>query len=560
MASPEAIRLMVQALKTVPTKEGTAVAAHLDHYTVAGKTGTAQKVEHGKYVQRFYSSFIGFFPADNPELCIAVIMDDPKDKDKDGHYVGHFGGVIDGPIFHAIAERAANYKNLTPDVAPTPSGNPNLDRRHKRGAPINLWNRARYGIHRARDGRRVDQRLAHALRRPHLHRFTPSRTGRFVLRPGRRVSRRPHFLVQGASGLERRHVVAEQRSKLPPDFNACPAILVNNTRRALGSLAAAYRSEFNLPVVAVGGSNGKTTTKELIASVLRQKKATLWSEASFNNDVGVPLTLLRLERAHQAAVLEAGTNHPGELTPLLKMMSPRFGVVTNIGREHLEFFHDLVGVVREEGTVAECLPTDGVLFLNGDNPWSEILARRTRARVVQVGLERGNDCVARDVRVDENGTAFNVDCRYPGLSGEYRIKLLGRHQVTNAMLALAVGAEMGLKRAEIENGLLACAPAKMRLQMSNPGGIHVLDDSYNANADSMLAALQTLRELPCAGRRVAVLGDMAELGDCSRAAHFEVGRRAAASRLDKLFAIGKPRSAENRRRRALQGFPKRGGD
>jgi UDP-N-acetylmuramoyl-tripeptide--D-alanyl-D-alanine ligase len=333
--------------------------------------------------------------------------------------------------------------------------------------------------------------------------------------------------------------VVAQRGKLPPGFDACPAILVDHTRRALGRLAAAYRSGFDLPVVAVGGSNGKTTTKELIASVLRQKKATLWSEASFNNDIGVPLTLLRLERAHQAAVLEAGTNHPGELTPLLKMMSPRYGVVTNIGREHLEFFHDLVGVVREEGSIAECLPADGVLFLNGDNPWSEILARRTRARVVQVGLERGNDCVARDVRVDDDGTAFTVDCRYPGISGGYRIKLLGRHQVTNALLALAVGAEMGLQRAQIEAGLLACAPAKMRLQMSNPGGIRILDDCYNANADSMLAALQTLRELPCSGRRVAVLGDMAELGDCSRAAHFEVGRRAASSRLDQLFAIGR---------------------
>jgi UDP-N-acetylmuramoyl-tripeptide--D-alanyl-D-alanine ligase len=347
-----------------------------------------------------------------------------------------------------------------------------------------------------------------------------------------------HTFLSGVPRGGAAAVVADRR-RLPPGFAACPAILVDDTRRALGRLAAAYRREFELPVVAVGGSNGKTTTKELIASILRQKKATLWSEASFNNDVGVPLTLLRLERAHQAAVLEAGTNHPGELTPLLNMMSPRYGVVTNIGREHLEFFHDLVGVVREEGSVAECLPSDGVLFLNGDNPWSEIIARRTRARVVQVGLERGNDCVARDVRVDENGTAFTVDCRYPGLSGEYRIKLLGRHQVTNALLALAVGAEMGLHRAEIGQGLQDCAPAKMRLQMSNPGGIHLLDDSYNANADSMLAALQTLRELPCSGRRVAVLGDMAELGDCSRAAHFEVGRQAAASRLDQLFAIGR---------------------
>lgn len=347
-----------------------------------------------------------------------------------------------------------------------------------------------------------------------------------------------HAFLAEAAARGAAAVVAERR-KLPPGFNACPAILVDNTRRALGRLAAAYRSGFDLSVVAVGGSNGKTTTKELIASVLRQKMATVWSEASFNNDVGVPLTLLRVERSHQAAVLEAGTNHPGELTPLLQMMSPRFGVVTNIGREHLEFFHDLVGVVREEGSMGECLPADGVLFLNGDDPWSEILARRTRARVVLVGLDRGSDYVASGVRVDENGAAFTVQCRHPGLSGEYRIKLLGRHQITNALLALAVGAEMGLQRAEIQAGLLACAPAKMRLQMSNPGGIRVLDDSYNANADSMLAALQTLRELPCAGRRVAVLGDMAEQGDCARAAHFEVGWRAASSRLDQLFAVGR---------------------
>jgi len=333
-------------------------------------------------------------------------------------------------------------------------------------------------------------------------------------------------------------VVAERR-KLPHGFNACPVILVENARQALGRLGAVYRREFDLPVVTVGGSNGKTTTKELIASVLRQRSATLWSESSFNNDVGVPLTLLRLERIHQAAVLEAGTNHPGELEPLLDMMAPRFGVITSIGREHLEFFRDLVGVVREEGSIGECLPADGVLFLNGDNPWSEILARRTRARVVLVGHDRSHDCAASDVLVDENGSVFTVDCRYPGLSGEYRIRLLGRHQIVNALLAFAVGAEMGLDRDQIQRGLLSCEPAKMRLQMSNPGGIRILDDCYNANADSMLAALQTLRELPCTGRRVAVLGEMAELGDCSRAAHFEVGRRAATSRLDHLFAIGR---------------------
>jgi UDP-N-acetylmuramoyl-tripeptide--D-alanyl-D-alanine ligase len=347
-----------------------------------------------------------------------------------------------------------------------------------------------------------------------------------------------HAFVAEAAGRGVAAVVAERR-KLAGGLGTCAVIRVDDTRRALGRLGTAYRRDFEVPVTAVGGSNGKTTTKELIASVLRQKKATLWSEASFNNEVGVPLTLLRMERLHQAAVLEAGTNHPGELRPLLQMMAPRMGVVTNIGREHLEFFRDLVGVAREEGVIAEALPPDGVLFLNGDNPWSEVIARRTRARVVLAGLEASNDCVGRNVRLDDSGTTFSVNCRYPGLSGQYRIKLLGRHQVVNALLAVAVGAEMGLSREEIERGLLACAPAKMRLQLCNPAGIGILDDSYNANTDSMLAALQTLRELPCAGRRVAVLGDMAELGDCSRLAHLEVGRRAADARLDQLFAIGR---------------------
>src|ERR1019366_3934997 len=153
-------------------------------------------------------------------------------------------------------------------------------------------------------------------------------------------------------------IVAE-RDKLPADFSQCAVIAVPNTRRALGQLGARYRRDFDLPVIAVGGSNGKTTTKELIASVLRQQKAVLWSEASFNNEIGVPLTLLRLERSHQAAVLEAGSNHPGELAPLLKMIRPNYGVITCVGREHLEFFGDLAGVAPEEGGLAELLPADG---------------------------------------------------------------------------------------------------------------------------------------------------------------------------------------------------------
>jgi UDP-N-acetylmuramoyl-tripeptide--D-alanyl-D-alanine ligase len=303
-------------------------------------------------------------------------------------------------------------------------------------------------------------------------------------------------------------------------------------------LAAAYRREFTLPVIAVGGSNGKTTTKELLAAVLRQKFATLWSEASFNNDIGVPMTLLRLQKAHQTAVLEVGTNHPGEIAPLVRMMAPGIGVITNIGREHLEFFGDLAGVAREEGWLAELLPVDGTLILNGDGEWAEKVAARAGARVVRAGLGEKNDWRATKLRLDKNGSTFQVSGPNPGQNGEYRLNLLGRHQVSNAMLAIAAGAELGLSYAQITSGLAACPPPKMRMQFWEANGVRVLDDAYNANTDSMIAALETLCDLPFQGRRVAVLGDMGEQGAHSASAHAEVGRHAARLGIGQLFAVG----------------------
>jgi UDP-N-acetylmuramoyl-tripeptide--D-alanyl-D-alanine ligase len=316
-------------------------------------------------------------------------------------------------------------------------------------------------------------------------------------------------------------------------------LAVDDVRQAFGKIAAAYRRQFDLPVIAVGGSNGKTTAKELVASVLCQKFSTLWSEASFNNDIGVPATLLRLEKSHQAAVLEAGTNHPGELVPLVKMIAPKFGVITSIGREHLEFFGDVAGVAQEEGRLAELLPADGKLFLNGDSEWSDKIAARTKAKIVSVGLGEKNDWCAKKVRLDKSGVTFQVAAPKEEFCGGYRINLLGQHQVANGLFAIALGAELGLDRAEIQDGLVACPPPKMRLNYFEANGVRVLDDSYNANADSTIAALETLCGLPLQGRRVAVLGDMAELGAHSAAAHAEVGRRAAELKLGQLFAVGK---------------------
>ena len=333
--------------------------------------------------------------------------------------------------------------------------------------------------------------------------------------------------------------VVLEESKGAARFKGCPVIAVENSRRALGLMAARYRGDFDPLMVAVGGSNGKTTTKEMVASIFRTRWPVIWSEASFNNDIGVPLSLLRMEARHRAAVLEAGTNHPGELAPLLGMIRPRIGVVTNIGREHLEFFGDLEGVAREEGVMAEALPRDGVLVLNGDSPHGAGIAARSRARVVRAGFGPGNEWRAEQIWTGERGARFVARGPSAEWSGEYRVPLLGRHQVANALLAMAVAAESGLGRAEVEAGLAACPTPKMRLRFEWRSGVGWVNDAYNSNPESLRAALETVNGLPCAGRRLAVLGDMLELGASSVAAHHEAGRGVAEAGLQGLWAVGR---------------------
>ena len=339
-------------------------------------------------------------------------------------------------------------------------------------------------------------------------------------------------LVQGAEAA----VVS--RSRLGQEKVHGPMIEVEETRHALGRLSANYRQDFELPIIAVGGSNGKTSTKEILATVLGQRLETLSSEASFNNDIGVPLTLLQLREAHEAAVLEVGSNHPGELQPLLQLIRPRYGVLTSIGREHLEFFGDLAGVIEEEGALAEALPPEGCLFVNGDIEGLEAIRARCRAAVVTVGEGEDCDWQLTGTVLNNDGTTFELLSPKGDWSGAYRVNLLGHQNARNAALAIALAAELGLSREELDQGLQCCRPASMRMEMQTLGGVRIINDAYNSNPDSLLAALETMGLFPTKGKRIAILGDMAELGQASEFAHVEVGRLAARLGMDGLVAVG----------------------
>lgn len=315
-------------------------------------------------------------------------------------------------------------------------------------------------------------------------------------------------------------------------------IQVEDTRRAMGQVAAAYRGAWNKPMIAIAGSNGKTTTKELVACVLASSCCVAKSPESFNNDIGVPLTLLEIESRHDVAVLEVGTNHPGELRPLLEWVRPQYGVLTNIGHEHLEFFEDLEGVAREEGVLAEILPEDGWLVVGGDSPCIERVTSRSRAVVLRVGLSENNDWRVRVVSVGWDGTVFRLEGGCGAYEGEYKVPVAGRMIAVNAGLALAVASLLGVEHGAAREALTTFVPPKQRFHWWQQGGVRVIDDTYNANVDSMKAALQTLSDLPCSGRRVAVLGDMAELGGHTEAAHVEVGHFCSGV-VDVLFAVGK---------------------
>jgi UDP-N-acetylmuramoyl-tripeptide--D-alanyl-D-alanine ligase len=312
-------------------------------------------------------------------------------------------------------------------------------------------------------------------------------------------------------------------------------IQVKNTRIALGKLATLVRKQMQAKVIAVAGSNGKTSTKHLIAAALSGLHGTA-SPKSYNNDIGVPLTIFLADALQDFLVLEMGTNNPGEIRNLTTMARPDMAVITNCSAEHLQGLGDLLGVKRENATITDGLDEKmGLLIVNGDDPELLTVLENWRGKKVTFGFDKKNNLFATDIEADHTGCRFNLNGNE---KMRFYVPMLGRHTACNALAAIAVGRRLGLTEKEIAQGLATCKGPDMRLQLQPTGEVTVLNDAYNANPASMRAALETAAHLPTRGRRFAVVADMLELGRSSDRFHRETGTFAATLGFDALVCIG----------------------
>ncbi|CDG85086.1 UDP-N-acetylmuramoyl-tripeptide--D-alanyl-D-alanine ligase [Janthinobacterium agaricidamnosum] len=335
-------------------------------------------------------------------------------------------------------------------------------------------------------------------------------------------------------------VVAEQ---VPEGF-PLPAIIVPDTLAALGRIGNYWRRQFDLPVIGVTGSNGKTTVKEMIASVLAaaySEEGRLATRGNLNNEIGVPLTLFRLDVAHSAAVVELGMNHPGEIARLSAIAEPTVALVNNAQREHQEFMHTVEAVALENGAVLQRLPADGVaVFPHGDEftpLWTELSGAR---RVLTFGLTKDATVSCSHRPAEDFGSDLFVSVRQPdGQLVQFFVALAaaGRHNVLNALAAVACTWAAGVEAGAIKRGLEAFAPVAGRLQHKRaPNGATVIDDSYNANPDSVRAAIDVLAQ--AGAPRILALGDMGEVGTQGRQFHEEIGAYAAAKGIEHVLVTG----------------------
>lgn len=313
---------------------------------------------------------------------------------------------------------------------------------------------------------------------------------------------------------------------------AIPQVVVDDVRLALGRLAAAWRQQFHQPVIGLTGSNGKTTLKEMLTAILSQQGQTLATIGNLNNDLGMPLTLLRLRKDDQFAVIEMGANHFGEIAYLTEIAQPNIAILNNAGNAHLEGFGDLAGVARAKGEIFAGLQAGGIAIINADDAYAAYwLGLNTERQVLRFGMTNAADVF---------GTVDAANQFYIHTQGEQvavNLHLLGRHNQLNALAAAAAALALGIKLATIAEGLATLQAVKGRLcpKRGKHGGM-VIDDTYNANPTSTAAAVAVLASVQ--GRKIMVLGDMGELGDTGVALHAAIGQQAASQGVDALYTLG----------------------
>jgi len=340
-------------------------------------------------------------------------------------------------------------------------------------------------------------------------------------------------LAAGAAGL-----LVEERAALPAGADL-PVIAVKDTTAGLGALARGHRAPFQGPVVAITGSNGKTSTKEMCAAILGLLGPCLKNRGNLNNAYGLPLTLLERDARHRSLVVELGMNHRGEIAELAAIARPDIGVITNVGTAHIAHLGSREEIAREKGALVAALPASGTALLNADDPLVLACAAHTQARVVRFGLAASAE--VRAVRVRELGAEGHAfELRAFGERRLVRIAGLGDHCVANALAAAAAAQTAGAGIDQVVEGLESWRALEGRMaQRPLAGGGVLIDDSYNANPQSMEAALRSLARLKGATPGIAVIGDMGELGECASGAHRAVGALAAELGLDFVFALGR---------------------
>jgi UDP-N-acetylmuramoyl-tripeptide--D-alanyl-D-alanine ligase len=339
-----------------------------------------------------------------------------------------------------------------------------------------------------------------------------------------------------AAALERGAVGAVVRTQ---QATARSQIVVDDTLVALAGAAHAWREGFAIPVVGVAGSNGKTTVKELISSILSQVGPCLSTRGNLNNHIGVPLTLFRINAEHRFAVVEMGADRAGEVEALVRMGRPTVGIITNAGAEHLEGFGSLEGVARAEGEMVAGLKPGATAIINHDDPFASLWTNMTPARVSTFGLQPGAQFTAAAVRttINESGFVTDFTLQTPQGSVPVALHLAGRHNLINALGAAAAASATGVSLADIARGLAQMRPVPGRLQLKRAaGGAWIIDDSYNANPSSVQAGIDVLAQLD--GPRWLVFADMGELGEYATESHREVGTVAKAAGIERLFATG----------------------